>query len=138
MANYKKIYTLTTKHRCCNENNILITDTARTFIGYYNMISDWLNEFLISDYMNLSDDCPKNGYIRTDILFRIQYVDVYGDVIYTNGSHKFLKNEWNDFNSDKEILDLLKCWIRDVDYNTNRSRIQCLKDSMYDKLASQD
>lgn len=130
MASYKKIYTLIVSHRCCTENHILVTDTTRTFVGYHDQIPDWIDAFFIGDYMSLNEDCPENGYIRTDIMLRIQYTDVYGDVTYDRDSHKFLKDEWDKFNSDKELIDYVERWIRDVDYNTNRARSKSLKDFM--------
>ena len=130
MANYKKIYTLVVNHRCCTENHILVADTTRTFVGYHDQIPDWIDAFFISDYMSLNEDCPENGYIRTDIMLRIQYTDVYGDVTYDRDSHKFLKDEWDKFNSDKELIDYVERWIRDVDYDTNRARSKSLKDFM--------
>lgn len=129
-ANYKKIYTLVVNHRCCTENHILVTDTTRTFIGYYDQISDWLDEFFIGDYMSLSEDCPEYGYIRTDIMIHIQYTDVYGDVTYDRVARKLLKDEWDKFNSDKEIINYVERWIRDIDYDTNRARSKALKDLM--------
>lgn len=130
MANYKKIYTLVVNNRCCNENNILVADTNRTFVGYIDQISDWLCMFLISDYMSLSEDCPENGYIRTDIMIHIQYTDVYGDVTYDRVARKLLKDEWDKFNSDKEIINYVERWIRDIDYDTNRACSKALKDLM--------
>ena len=121
MIGYKNVYTLNVKHSCCDENRILVADTSRTFIGYKDQISDWLDMFLISDYMSLSEDCPENGYIRTDITLRIQCVDAYGDVAYDRESRKFLKDEWDKFNSDKEIINFVDRWIFDVTYNINRA-----------------
>lgn len=113
---FKRIYTLNVKHRCCNKNNILVADTNRTFIGYIDQISDWLDMFFISDYMSLGEDCPEESYIRTDIILHIQYVDTYGDVIQDVESSKFLKDEWDKFDSDKTIINFVERWIFDVNY----------------------
>lgn len=130
MANYKKIYMITVHHCCCTENSVLVGENTRTFIGYHDQISDWLDAFFIDDYMDLSDDCPEHGYIRTDIDLRIQYTDVYGDVTYNRDAHKYLKNEWDEFNSDKEVINFVERWIRDIDYDTNRARVKSLKDPL--------
>lgn len=130
MANYKKIYTLVVNNRCCTENHILVADTTRTFIGYYDQISDWFDEFFIGDYMGLGEDCPEYGYIRTDIMIRIQYTDVYGNVTYDRVARKLLKDEWDKFNSDKEIINYVERWIQDIDYDTNRARSKALKGLM--------
>lgn len=132
MLTIKKIYTLVVNNRCCTENHILVTDTTRTFIGYYDQISDWLDEFFIGDYMSLSEDCPENGYIRTDIVLHIQYVNAYGDVVFRKESKQSLKNEWEVFNTDSSIINFVKRWIFDITYATDRGYNKILKGRKYD------
>lgn len=132
MFGHRKIYTLNVKNCCCNENNILVADTNRTFVGYIDQISDWLCMFLISDYMSLSEDCPENGYIRTDIVLCIQYVDAYGSVVFRKESKQSLKNEWEVFNTDLSIINFVKRWIFDITYATDRVYNKILKGRKYD------
>lgn len=138
MANHKKIYTIVVNHRCCTENHILVCDTSRMFVGYYDQISDWLDAFFVSDCMSLIEDRPECDYIRTDIELRIQYTDAYGDVTYDRNAHKHLKSEWDEFNSDKDIINFVERWIRDVDYDTNRVRFKSIRDSLYSKYVSRN